>query len=983
MTLDDGGGGTRVGKSDDFALPAAKPKAAAAAKAVVSKAPVKKNSSQGGKPGKPAEKKDPREEQRLAQLESEAEVRAAVQDIVDQLARGLTIVQAVAEGNSYYAHLHLRELQAVPLRLLGSRVVGEPALSATRALVAACPGLTAAAFAVATALRHVMIAESGGAAAPGAEAVAAAVRMVATTAGDGGVLTASTYTLLFPLLAHAVLSDPHAVKAAAAAAFTLVAAHCDASVPGLPHQQTIPLLHKVMGAQGAHATVLQPLLDACCSTLQPEQLGEALDGLLAQEPQVRAAALASLHHVPCFAEGALPQSTLLSTRLFLALHDAHEPNVAAAQQLWDSYTEYGHGLNADDSVQLLAFLTHGNAATEATAARAVAAATRQFPDTTTATLAALGALFGEAGVRGRAAVAQAVAETARSLRAKDLPIVSSFLIKALRDGDDAVRAAVMAAGQTVLDTHGAEHVALLLPVFESCLDRDDAAASGGALSYEQEAEADRVREGIAVFLGTLARHLPQGDPKVAVVVQRLMEVLRTPSEPVQRAVANCFPGLMGNLTQEAKDALVAQLVDRTLHDDKYAGRRGGSFGLAGAVKGIGFSALKANGIMDALKEAVENEKQPAAREGGLLAFECLCERLGRLFEPYVTKILPVLLVCFGDVNAPVREACDLAAKAIMANLSGQGVKLVLPALLKGLEEKKWGTKVGSVQLLAAMAFCAPKQLSSCLPTIVPRLSEVLNDTHPKVQRASALALQQVGSVIRNPEVQNLVPALLAAIERPNDNTRECLDTLLDTVFVNTVDAASLALIVPVLNRALRERTTEIKKKAAKIVGNMSSLINEAKDMMPYVPLLLPELKKVLIDPSPEVRATAARALGALVQGMGEESFPDLIPWMLDTIRADTTNVERAGAALGLAEVLAVLGPERVDVMLPDIIAGSANKAVSVRDGNLMLLRYLPATLGASYQNQVRVSSSLRAAGGRGTAGRRTRPGEGRLGGQGG
>jgi hypothetical protein len=71
------------------------------------------------------------------------------------------------------------------------------------------------------------------------------------------------------------------------------------------------------------------------------------------------------------------------------------------------------------------------------------------------------------------------------------------------------------------------------------------------------------------------------------------------------------------------------------------------------------------------------------------------------------------------------------------------------------------------------------------------------------------------------------------------------------------------------------------------------------------------------------------------------------------------NVERAGAALGLAEVLAVLGPERVDVMLPDIIAGSANKAVSVRDGNLMLLRYLPATLGASYQNQVRGASSRR------------------------
>lgn len=82
-----------------------------------------------------------------------------------------------------------------------------------------------------------------------------------------------------------------------------------------------------------------------------------------------------------------------------------------------------------------------------------------------------------------------------------------------------------------------------------------------------------------------------------------------------------------------------------------------------------------------------------------------------------------------------------------------------------------------------------------------------------------------------------------------------------------------------------------------IVGNMSSLINDPKDMVPYVPLLLPELKKVLLDPSPEVRAIAARALGALVEGMGEASFPDLLPWLFAMLQADTSNVERAGAAL--------------------------------------------------------------------------------------
>lgn len=76
--------------------------------------------------------------------------------------------------------------------------------------------------------------------------------------------------------------------------------------------------------------------------------------------------------------------------------------------------------------------------------------------------------------------------------------------------------------------------------------------------------------------------------------------------------------------------------------------------------------------------------------------------------------------------------------------------------------------------------------------------------------------------------------------------------------MNSVDAPSLALLVPIVHRGLRERSTDTKKKAAQIVGNMCSLVNEQKDMIPYLELLLPELKKVsrqarLPDPEGPVR----------------------------------------------------------------------------------------------------------------------------------
>ena len=64
--------------------------------------------------------------------------------------------------------------------------------------------------------------------------------------------------------------------------------------------------------------------------------------------------------------------------------------------------------------------------------------------------------------------------------------------------------------------------------------------------------------------------------------------------------------------------------------------------------------------MTRLQEAVESKAKGEAtvnsREGALQAYECLAGALGRLFEPYVITILPLLLTSVADTAGPVRHA---------------------------------------------------------------------------------------------------------------------------------------------------------------------------------------------------------------------------------------------------------------------------------------------------------------------------------------
>jgi HEAT repeat protein len=245
-----------------------------------------------------------------------------------------------------------------------------------------------------------------------------------------------------------------------------------------------------------------------------------------------------------------------------------------------------------------------------------------------------------------------------------------------------------------------------------------------------------------------------------------------------------------------------------------------------------------------------------------------------------------------------------------------------------------------------MASCAPKQLGSCLPQIIPKLTEALSDSHPRVKEAGHASLHDIARVIRNPEIASISSVLLAGLQDPNRKTNESLQALQSMKFVHSIDSPSLALIMPILQRGLMDRVSETKKKAALIVGNMCSMINDAKDLVPYLDTISPCLQAQLLDPIPEVRTVASKALGMLVRGLGQSYFPQLVPSLVTAIKCESSSVERSGSAQGLCEVLVALGAKELDNYLIDEVFPIARHPKSaVREGVLWVVAFLPPALG--------------------------------------
>lgn len=708
-----------------------------------------------------------------------------------------------------------------------------------------------------------------------------------------------------------------------------------------------------MGNYPQHHKLFKDCLADLCrsiaSNITNEELRILLKSAIAPDVSVRHASLQAIN-----AELDLVEFDFLE-EIWLACHDEVEEHADLGREIW---AENALDVNNEAAAVLLPYLEREDPQLRGAAARAIAEAVRLHPSCFSFVVAALEDLYRAKAVpliseydklgrltgadkkdpwEGRSGTALAAKELSGIFQPSHVGSFLRFLVNegALSDRNGTVRNQMVEAATSIIAKAGRSQVEELMQAFESTLEAPD----------NKSQSQDLVKEAVIILYGALAQHLHSGDERIPKVVQRLLAATSTPSETIQYAVAECLPPLVRTSRQHVSE-YIQQAMDGLLQSKTFASRRGAAYALAGIIQGTGISALREYRILSTLQTAMENKKNSNHRQGALFAYELMSLFLGKAFEPYTIIIVPQLLLGFGDGDADVRETCLDAAKTCFASLTSYGVKKILPTLLDGLGEQRWRSKKGACDLLGAMAYLDPQQLALSLPEIIPPLTNVLNDSHKDVRASANRSLQRFGEVISNPEIKSLVGVLLKAISDPTKYTDDALDALMKMSFKHYLDAPSLALIVRILERGLGDRSAT-RRKSAQIIGSLAHL-TERKDLLTHLPILVSGLRLAVVDPVPATRATASKALGSLIEKLGEEALPDLIPSLMATLKAETGAGDRLGSAQALSEVLAGLGTMRLEETLPTILQNASSSRPMVREGFLSLFIYLPACFGNSF-----------------------------------
>ena len=295
--------------------------------------------------------------------------------------------------------------------------------------------------------------------------------------------------------------------------------------------------------------------------------------------------------------------------------------------------------------------------------------------------------------------------------------------------------------------------------------------------------------------------------------------------------------------------------------------------LAEYINKNGLRVLQSEGILDSLVKASKNKKSGYEREAAAIGLDAIFVKVGGKnapsplgAEPWLLHTLPAILELYADKGDVVRQAAETAAGSLLSLVPPEAAPEFLAVLYEvlGSGSAKWQAKVGALKLLGRLSGSASEQIGDELVELIPYLTKAMHETKSEISKqARKTAIKVCEACLDNKDIRPFIPDLVGCMAQP-DAVPECIKKLSGTTFVAEVTGPALAVMVPLLSRALNERSQNVQRQTVVVVDNLCKLVRDPYEAAKFLPELTPGVERIHKGASfPEVREHAKSALVTL------------------------------------------------------------------------------------------------------------------------
>ena len=226
------------------------------------------------------------------------------------------------------------------------------------------------------------------------------------------------------------------------------------------------------------------------------------------------------------------------------------------------------------------------------------------------------------------------------------------------------------------------------------------------------------------------------------------------------------------------------------------------------------------------------------------------------------KLIPQLLIACGDKIFDVRTKSFEIIQNMISLCNPYLIKQLTETILSGfLDNDK--TKLSALNLLLGIDDVSI--FKEAIIQIVDPLSYIFADPSDELVSSAKKLFHKIINVVGNKDILPLAESLIEGLIDIK-NLPKTIDTLTSTVFVQSVDASTLCIIMPLLTRALKNGTYIVKRQTIVIIENMTKLVEDEMSSLYFINNLLPLIKSAQDEiADPAVRLVADKVYKKLTQ----------------------------------------------------------------------------------------------------------------------